>query len=164
MGVSLILTLCFVPIYFPLLSHHEGRLFPVVVPVIDAETERPLPIIAAETPSPADAEPYVDVYVQFNKIRSCRFLRDVREEAGEVPAVGDQYAGLRQALSWYDPTGNRLNLEFEAGYLDNPASRPVGLQVAGPWRIYGVRTAVGTRAVVEHACHPFWLTYTQFYS
>ncbi len=152
-----------IPFVFPIFSKYEGQYFPVVVSAIDTDPESEtfgenLPLIYHEEAGPTWEDPYVDIYVQFDKIRSCEFFVPERESftfsAFEKPAA---------SLTWFSPTGQRLLVDFEPESLDLPVTRPVGRQLSGPWRIYGVRSLVGTYAVVAHQCHPLWLTYTSFY-
>ncbi|MGB3555857.1 MAG: hypothetical protein WBA25_14600 [Jannaschia sp.] len=82
--------------------------------------------------------------VKFRKVRNCTFL----------------------GLAWY---AGRTQLPFDFGPPDltrEPTatlSRAVGLQRAGPWRIYGQARIEDLRAFALHRCHPFWITTTRFY-
>lgn len=162
-GLFVLTILALIPALFEVGSRNEGNWFPVVVPLIDdndtpdiVADDQVLPIIAAEYPSSPEEEPYVDILVQFNKIRSCDFLIDERVINGEVERIN-------RSLTWYSATGERLRIDLDPESADLPPSRPTGPQVGGPWRIYGVRTMQGSVAVVAHRCHPLWLTYSQFY-
>uniref|UniRef100_A0AAU7VG06 Uncharacterized protein n=1 Tax=Dinoroseobacter phage vB_DshS_R26L TaxID=3161158 RepID=A0AAU7VG06_9CAUD len=159
----LLALLALTPLIFAIGPRLESDYFPVVRHLID-DNDTPevtaddalLPIVAAEYPGPESEDPYVDIFVQFDKIRQCDFLIEER-------IVGDEIVRVNRSLSWYDDTGRRLRIEFEPDDVDLPASRPVGEQVAGPWRIHGIRTTDGSTAVVAHRCHPLWLTYSQFH-
>lgn len=133
-GIAVILFVAFLPIYLPIMAKYEGTLFPVVEGVQ----------IISEVPGecPDCRTPHVDIYLSFDKTRQCEFIN----------------------LSWFDSTGRRVRVEFDP-VLDGTEvqTRPAGPQIAGPWRILGVETLEGTRAVVEHQCHPFYRTYTRFY-
>lgn len=155
--------LALLPLLFEMGPRIESHFFPVVQHMIDdndtpenVADDTPLPIVAAEFPGPADEDPYVDIFVQFDKVRNCDFLVEERIVDGEV-------VRLNRSLSWYEENGRRLRIEFEPDDIDLPSSRPRGEQVAGPWRLHGARTTEGTTALVAHRCHPLWLTYSQFY-
>jgi len=147
-----------IPVIWEIGTAKEGEWFPVVVPLVDDEGNR-LPVVVQEEPSPEGAaEPYVDVWVQFNKVRQCEFLKDFQDPTNSrIPVL------LRSSLSWYNTSGQRLRVEFDPLDDEMPTTRPVGKQIAGPWRIFGVRTVEDTYAIVAHRCHPLWLTYTKFY-
>ena len=158
-----LILLALIPAVFAIGSANEGKWFPVVVPLIDdngtpdiSADDFPLPIVAAEYPSELDEAPYVDVFVQFDKIRNCDFLIEERIIDG-VPTR------FNRSLTWYSQDGRRLYIEFEPEDVNLPPTRPQGEQVAGPWRISGVRSLESTTAVVAHQCHPLWLTYSQFH-
>lgn len=163
-SLVLLITLGMIPIAWTIGREYEGRLFPVVVPATydnetpdDTSDDYPLPIVVVEYPSRPDAPtPYVDIYVQFEKVRNCEFLI-------EEVVIGDRLVRLNRSLSWYDINNQRLRIEFPENDDHLPASRPVGEQYAGPWRIYGVNSVAGTTATVAHRCHPLWLTYTHFH-
>lgn len=141
-GIVLLTGVMFAPVYFPVYKKYEGVVFPVVV-AVENEAGQLQPIATEEVAGRCDGcgHDYVDIWVNFDKVRSCEFL----------------------GLSWYSETNHRLRVDFgpEAEYA--PVSRPVGEQVAGPWRIHGVSTIEGTRAVVSHQCHPLWVTHTEFH-
>lgn len=139
--IVVIVVLVCIPLYWPVAAQYEGVLFPVVQPVYDRGTA--LPLVTEETAAkcPECSLPYVDIYVQFDKIRSCEF----------------------KGLSWYDATNHRLKVVFDVEADYAPRSRPAGKQVAGPWRIHGVSTVKNTKAIVHHNCHPLWQTVTTFY-
>lgn len=153
-----------IPIVWTVGSAYEGRVFPVAVnswsdndTPDDTSDDYELPIVAAEYPSPPmSTVPYVDVYVQFDKVRNCDFLITEAVRDGKL-------IRLNRSLTWYDAVGQRLRIDFDPADDDLPISRPVGKQYAGPWRLYGTRTTQNTSAIVAHRCHPLWLTYTQFY-
>lgn len=161
--LALLVMLGSIPLLWPVAAKYEGVWFPVVVPIMhanetpdDLADDYPLPIVAAEFSSPANEPPYVDVYVQFDKVRSCDFLTERRVIDGEEVTVN-------LSLTWYDVANRRMLVEFEPDHMLQPATRPEGLQVAGPWRIHGTRSAQGTAATVAHRCHPLWLTYSRFH-
>ena len=132
-GIVVILLTAFVPVYFPLMAKYEGRAFPVVSNVV----------VVGEIGSdcPECRLPHVDILLTFDKVRQCEFVN----------------------LSWFDETGRSVRVEYDPKYDREAQTRPTGSQVAGPWRVFGVGSLEGTRAVVEHKCHPFYRTYTQFY-
>lgn len=157
-AVFVFVTIGMIPVIWQIGTAFEGRYFPVVVPAEDEEGNQ-LPIIAAEYPGMTEAGvPFVDIYVQFNKVRYCEFLEDRRDPTFFYPGLT-----IRSSLSWYDISGRRLRLEFEPEAQEQPISRPTGAQVGGPWRIFGVDTTVDTWAILVHRCHPLWLTYTKFF-
>ena len=80
-------------------------------------------------------------YVRFEKYRHCDFI----------------------GLTWYKGDV-RLTLKFEPDANTSYPTRPTGGQYAGPWQLNGVTSLIGTVATVVHSCHPFWLTYTKFWS
>lgn len=85
-----------------------------------------------------------DMYinVRFDKVRACEFI----------------------GISWYDDFGQRIIIDFGEGEADLPTTRPPGnSQFTGPWRLIGLTTLEGSRAIVSHRCHPFWTTFTTFY-
>jgi hypothetical protein len=82
----------------------------------------------------------VNFEVRFRKLRRCRFL----------------------GLAWYVGE-RRVPVNFEPDAELSPSTRPVGGQIAGPWRLPGVRYLAGTRAWALHQCHPLWITFTKFY-
>lgn len=152
-----------IPFMFPIFSKYEGHYFPVVVAAIDNDPEsetykQSLPLIFSEAPSQSWEEPFVDIFVQFEKVRSCEFF---------VPERGTfTFATFKKplaSLTWFSPTGQRFIVDFETESSDLPVTRPVGRQISGPWRIHGTRSLRGTYAVVAHQCHPLWLTYTSFF-
>lgn len=96
----------------------------------------PVKIIDAKT---TEYGTYVNV--EFKKIRQCQFV----------------------GISWYDKFNIRRGVEFEPDANLSPITRPTGDQVAGPWLISKLEDTKGSRAIVTHRCHPFWLTYTAFY-
>lgn len=162
-GLAAIILLGSIPILFEAGARYSGKWFPVVVNVMhdnktpnDPEDDYPLPIVAAQYPSPGSEPPYVDVYVQFEKVRDCDFLIEEIEVNGKIVRVN-------RSLTWRDLDGRRLLIEFEPEDALLPDSRPTGPAVAGPWRIYGIRAVSNTEAVVVHRCHPLWLTRTQFH-
>lgn len=81
----------------------------------------------------------VFMYVNFDKVRDCDFI----------------------GINWYEGP-DRLLLRFLEDEGQAPLSRPVGLQVAGPW-LLGASTLEGTRATVLHKCHVLWSTETRMY-
>lgn len=161
--VIFIVFLALIPLLFEMVPRLESRFFPVVENLIDdndtpdtATDDTALPLVAAEYPSTEVEEAYVDVFVQFDKVRNCDFLI-------EETVVQEELVRRNRSLTWYDGSGRRLRIEFEPEDIDLPSSRPRGEQVAGPWRLYGTRTTEGTTAIVAHRCHPLWLTYSQFH-
>lgn len=132
-GIGVILLACFLPVYIPIMAKYEGVVFPVVDNVAVIEQH-------ADS-CEACRLPHIDVFVTFDKLRQCEFV----------------------ALSWLDNTGRRVRIDFDPELGTEAQTRPTGAQVAGPWRIYGIETLEGTRAIVEHQCHPFYRTYSTFY-
>lgn len=155
---AIVLSLCVVltPLFFSLGSRYEGVISPVVIPLLDEEGNE-LPVIVRQLSSGPNApRPYVDFYVQFDKVRDCDFLT-------EEVLIDGEFVTLNRSLNWYDADRNRLVLSLEPDSRLLPPSRDRGTQVAGPWRLYGVTDLVDTFAVVSHRCHPLWLTKTVFY-
>jgi len=113
----------------------EKRFFPVVT---DSE------IIRSETVSATS----VDAWFVFEKKRNCTFVD----------------------LDFYtiDPVNgrhHRVLYEFLSDKGLPPASRPVGKQFGGAWRIEISPEAFTGEilAIVHHRCHPFWVTESQFF-
>ena len=158
-GLVVLGFLAMVPAIFAWGSSNEGIYYPVVIPLVHdngtpdfTADDYLLPIVAEEFPSP---DAYVDVFVQFEKVRNCAFLIEERFVRGEIVRVN-------RSLSWYR-NGERLRVTFTPESADLPTSRPLGSQASVPLRIHGVRTTEATTPVVAHRCHPLWLTYSQFY-
>lgn len=90
-----------------------------------------------------------EIYVRFDKLRNCKYL----------------------GMAWY--RGDRTKPSFERVEFDtllpkgerpNP-TRPIGEQVAGPWRIAMPPDELRGNSFVElrHECHQLWETRTEFY-
>lgn len=89
------------------------------------------------------------VYVSFDKKRDCEYL------------------GITWSKVLPDGTLQRVPIELKPeGLPDNSDStRPVGKQVAGPWRIAMPADEVIAKSVVtlRHRCHPLYDTLTRVY-
>lgn len=156
-ALVVIVVMGMIPIVWEVGTAREGQWFPVIIPLVDEQGHR-LPIVEHEEPSPEDGPAYVDVWVQFEKVRQCEFLRNFQDPNDTtIPVL------LRSSLSWYTLGGQRLRVQFADQSSELPESRPVGRQLAGPWRIFGVRTVEDTYAIVAHRCHPLWITYSKFF-
>ena len=79
-------------------------------------------------------------HVRFDKLRSCQFL----------------------GIQWYRGA-RRIVLDLEPDSDKFPKSRPAGAQEIGPWLLRGEATVDGTWSIVQHRCHPLWVTETLMY-
>ena len=147
------------PIVWEIGTNYEGEYFPVVrrIPDLDNPGEK-LPIIYAEFPGNDEVDKWVDVFVQFRKVRSCEYFRDLNEAKGVI-----KIPDVTSSFTWYDKDGRRLKIRLDLDQYEFPETRPKGDQITGPWRIYGISSVEGTRAITAHKCHPLWLTYSVFY-
>jgi len=113
----------------------ETRFFPVVSKLQILSMER--------TP-----EGYAKLRAGFTKLRNCEYV----------------------GISWY--VGNReasfervaISLMRDQKDTGSP-NRPLGYQRAGPWIVAISPEEVKAESFVRlsHVCHPFWVTYTDFY-
>ena len=84
----------------------------------------------------------VEFHLEFRKRRQCEFI----------------------GLAWYaGPTRLPVQFEPEEPLPPRALTRPIGEHRAGPWRLPGLASLRGTRAVALHRCHPLWITITDFY-
>jgi hypothetical protein len=81
----------------------------------------------------------LEVYVQFEKYRSCEFIGITFKQG-------------------YD----RIRVDFPAEDENQPKSRPKGEWVTGPWVLH-TGSLEGIEVVVEHRCHLLWPVFTQLY-
>jgi hypothetical protein len=113
----------------------EGRLYPVVVNV---------DLIYA---GPYNGGEETEIILTFNKVRECH------------PFLG---------MDWYIDTARgyeKVLHRYVRSYTnDQDSSRPTGVNVSEPW-IISVPYADFDRtfAEVQHRCHPYWITVTQFW-
>tara|TARA_B110000503_G_C6913940_1_gene315821 strand:- start:144 stop:566 length:423 start_codon:yes stop_codon:yes gene_type:complete len=119
-------------------------LIPQIFPLLSEYEGKILPVVSTleifdETT--CSTRNCVEFNVKINKKRQCEFL----------------------GINWYSSKHRRLQLIFEPELPNTPKSRPTGLQIAGPWILYGVDSLKDTYALVAHRCHPFWVTYTNLY-
>ena len=158
--VAFFLVVVAIPLLFSFGPKWEAKHFPVVIAATD-EDGLSLPVTFDERSGRTEGGiPYVDFSVQFNKVRRCVFDRELTDpEAIER----DPTLGVRSSLSWYGPANERLSLQFPSRDEELPPSRPLGPQRATTWRLYGVSTLLGTRAIVQHRCHPYWLSESVFF-
>lgn len=102
--------------------------------------------------SAVEIEPGItEIHAQFRKVRDCEYLN----------------------VAWYvgDPNGEfrqvRVQNLVDPDALNEVISptRPLGLSVAGPWRIAMSLDDFehNSFAILSHQCHPFWVTRTNFY-
>lgn len=99
-------------------------------------------VVGAEVGPLGRDEMGVEFDIRFEKVRPCEFL----------------------GLAWYEGPV-RMAVDFGPTEAPGPipATRPMGMQHAGPWRIWGLESLTGTRAYTMHRCHPLWITITDFY-
>ena len=90
----------------------------------------------------------IEIYVSFTKNRNCKFL----------------------GLEWYKGTPTKGLAKIPLTFLEDRghdiASRPVGVQLAGPWLLEGIdlhELHHHSFAIARHECHPLWDTITRFY-
>ncbi len=112
----------------------ETRFWPVV---------SKLTILQTEMTGPAQTK----IWAYFTKMRACDYI----------------------GIAWYQIEGDDvirvpLQLLREPGDLSSP-NRPIGSTKAGPWIVDIPRDLVKSKSYVElqHRCHPFWVTTTEFY-
>jgi hypothetical protein len=113
----------------------ESRVFPVVGKLV---------ILRAE-PTPSGG---TLIYAAFSKKRDCEYV----------------------GISWHRrlPDGSierlPITLHRAAGDVSSP-NRPVGSTVAGPWELPVPfdELKADTFALLQHRCHSFWITTTEFF-
>jgi hypothetical protein len=113
----------------------EGRLYPVVV---DVE------LVYAGPYGDGDE---TEIILTFDKVRECH------------PFLG---------MDWYIDTARgyeKVLHRYVRSYTnDQDSSRPTGVNVSEPWIISVPYEDFGrTFAEVQHRCHPYWITVTQFW-
>jgi hypothetical protein len=93
----------------------------------------------------------VEVYAHFTKVRDCTYI-------SVAWYVGNPNGDFRQVrvITIVDP--EMLN------EVQSP-SRPIGTSKVGPWRIGMTLTDFekNSFAILQHQCHPFWITTTNFW-
>jgi hypothetical protein len=113
----------------------EGWLYPVVVDVELAYI------------GPYNGGEETEIVMTFDKVRLCN------------PFLG---------MDWYveTPRGyEKVPHRYVRAYADDQdSSRPTGVNVSEPWIISVPYVDFGrTFAEVQHRCHPYWITVTQFW-
>lgn len=129
------------PATWLLLGFFTAVSLPVFLPKFSQIEGRILPVTTQlQIVSQAVIEDGVTIYVSFEKLRQCDFL----------------------GLVWYEGS-RRLTVDFAPDAAQTHPTRPVGLQVAGPWLIKGVSDLEGTEAFTFHRCNDWWTTVTSVY-
>lgn len=95
-----------------------------------------------------DDQGRTELMVAFRKIRDCEYI----------------------GISWYrgDPRGEFERVPIILGRQESDISspnRPVGYQFTGPWTVAVPFAELHSNsfALLQHRCHPFWLTTTEFW-
>ncbi len=123
-------------------------LIPFTFPILAQYEGHVLPVVVnVEIEEVLTNEEGVFINVRFDKVRSCEFI----------------------GISWYDQLGQRVIIDFDPdgvrNSLSTPSSRPVrDNQVTGPWQLVGLTSLEESIAIVSHRCHPFWTTFTNFFT
>jgi len=129
------IAICMIAAFYSLGPRLETEWWPVV---------GKLKINSMETPRPG----WTLIRVNFEKLRDCEYV----------------------GLSWYvgqrPDNFERIAVSVQRDPEDTGSpNRPLGLQRAGPWLV-AVDTKEftrGTFAQLQHRCHPFWISTTDFY-